>query len=440
MKILKMTLLCSLLLTLQSCAEDPTHYDYEAVLTQYWPAAWPKGCSGLADYIEAQKSPEPMRFSKSARLYLEAVCVTLDFDNVCSKGKGESFVIGDKPEAECLARPITNTISSLVSKAPIVKTDAETLFKQAYQLDDTDKYGLAYYAELVYGKDTTAETIKVQKKAIAADPQNIELLTNLAESYVEFDDTKAAIYSYQKAIKIASVAKDKTALAKSNYEIADIYYDQEDYEVALTYLKAAQPHADNSFVAFFNLFGMTYNALKDNDKAVAMYQKAIDNDKNYWLAYINLGHALNAQGKVKQAIKVLNASIKLDTEKENHDLSYYNLAISYRNTDCKQTLKYLQLALQNNIMKKQSQYLQDGVHYNFGRCYMLTKSYDKAIEALKKDTHLGDASYYFLGRAYLAKKDYQKAIEYLQQVQDVDEQPSPEDLRAKAQKLLDAQK
>ena len=115
--------------------------------------------------------------------------------------------------------------------------------------------------------------------------------------------------------------------------------------------------------------GYSYNELGEYERAIDMYDKAINIDSELTEAYYNRGTAYNALGKQKRAIEDHNKAIELDPEDE---AGYINRGTSY-------------MAL--------------------GKHDKAISDFDKAIE-LSPDYHLG---YVNRSEAYLVRGEHEKA-------------------------------
>lgn len=114
------------------------------------------------------------------------------------------------------------------------------------------------------------ETEKI-KKAIMAEPENVELYCKLALSYYDQKDYKSAIKTYEKVLELKP----------------------------------------DSSIAYNNL-GFIYSEIQNHDKAIENYQKAIELNPAYTEAYNNLGLLFNSLEEYEKAIEVFNKSIELN--------------------------------------------------------------------------------------------------------------------------------
>lgn len=148
------------------------------------------------------------------------------------------------------------------------------------------------------------ERIKNYEKAIAANPQNIDAIINLANAQDEINDYDNAILNYNKAIEIDSTC----ALAYNNRGFT--YYHKKDYEKALSdYDKAIllnpklQLAQDNRIKLLSEL---------DGKKEFKNLVQNSEEKTNSYKFYFNLGMAEARLGKYNEAEKAYNKSIKLN--------------------------------------------------------------------------------------------------------------------------------
>jgi tetratricopeptide (TPR) repeat protein len=377
----KLTFSIPFLFLLYGCQEtteasSPVSHNYRALVDAYV-ADKKEQCAEIVEYTQNKRPAGDVPFGKAAQHYLEATCYKVLGGDVSPMG----------------------------------------LYKKAYRLNSKDRYGVYEYATQLYYEDASNHAVRVQKKAIAYFPDDVDLYENLISTYKELEERREAIKVYEKIISIAEQLDDREAISSAYEEMGDLAYDESEYEEALLYLNKSIEYTDEPSAWLYNLTGMTHDELDNHEESIAFYNKAIAVDKTFWAAYNNLGYQYNQQDQFDEAIKILNYAIENDVDKEEVDAVYFNLAISYRHSDCKQAVAYLELAIEHGAFDRGSTFI-DGISYNLGRCHTLLGHYDEAIKALEQDENKDAETYYYLGRAHFEKKEYAKALEYFEEVEE----------------------
>ncbi|KPA17525.1 hypothetical protein MHK_002259, partial [Candidatus Magnetomorum sp. HK-1] len=106
-------------------------------------------------------------------------------------------------------------------------------------------------------------------------------------------------------------------------------------------------YSDNLITSRDHLnWGYSFDEMSKYNDAIIEFDKAIQIDQSYYLAYNNKGNTLNNLGKYKDAIQVLQKAIDIDSHKEK---AYYNIGLSYVGLDDTiNAMKYINKALEIN--------------------------------------------------------------------------------------------
>ena len=149
---------------------------------------------------------------------------------------------------------------------------------------------------------------------------------NSSSSMREFDD---AIYYFNKAIKI----DPKLPTAYNNRGI--VYCFMKYYNIAINdFRKALQVNTKSSITSIINLnlrnayinHGNQFIVEGENEKAIMLFDKAIEIDSNNAKAYINRGTAYSFNEEYDKAIADFREAIKIDS---NSSLSFSSLGSTY---------------------------------------------------------------------------------------------------------------
>ncbi|MGB6294776.1 MAG: tetratricopeptide repeat protein, partial [Rivularia sp. (in: cyanobacteria)] len=241
-------------------------------------------------------------------------------------------------------------------------------------------------------------------KAIKLQPQNPNLYNEKYMVLWNLKQYKKAEIAIQQAIKLSPRAA--FYLNRGN-----VYYHQEKWDLALAdFNKAIQMNPEFT-MAYYNR-GTFYDDQKKQDLALADFNKAIQINPQYADAYLNRGYVYHNHKKQDLALADYNKAIKINPE---YALAYLNRGAIYFDQ------KKLDLALAdyNKAIKIDSEFAM--AYYNRGNFYKNQKKldlaladYNKAIEINPNDTD----TYLNRGNLYsnqkkqdLALRDYNKAIE-----------------------------
>ncbi|HNW98894.1 MAG TPA: tetratricopeptide repeat protein [Bacteroidales bacterium] len=278
--------------------------------------------------------------------------------------------------------------------------------------------------------DTLSPEIAKVNKEIAADPNNPELynkraillydIAKLDEAFADIrtalnlDSSKAdyfltlsdiyfgkgKISNCKKSIEKAMQLDAKNANALLKYAELQLYFDE--YKSTLEYITKALDIDKINAKAYY-MRGMTYKLMGDTAKAVTNFQTTIDQDADYYHAYIQLG-MLYAIKKSKLAEDYYNNAIKLNPKSIE---AHFNIAVYYQDVEQFEEA----VAEYDKVLQLNSKYKQ--AHYNLGYInlvYLL--DYKQAIKhftnAIACDAKYAEA-YYNRGYAYELIKDYTSA-------------------------------
>lgn len=299
----------------------------------------------------------------------------------------------------------------------------------------------------------TPEELNQLNAAIAADSENADLYNKRAKYYYSTNNLGAGLQDIEKALSLDSTkaayyftasnfyfSANKTGAAKAALEkcialdennveailkLAELYLYVAKYDKSIEYINKALKIDMYQSTGYF-MKGMCYKELKDTAKAISSMQTAVEQDKQYYHAYMQLGLLCAAQknklaadyyknairiqpksieawyalGKCYQdmgdgdnAIATYTELVKFDTQNK---FAYHNMGVIYLTN-----LKLNEKALENfsNAIKADAKYVDAyygrGVTYqtigdkknataDFQSCLAINPDYTAAQEALKK--------------------------------------------------------
>ncbi len=155
----------------------------------------------------------------------------------------------------------------------------------------------------------------------------------------------------------------------------------------------------------YTIRGNAYDDLKESQKAIADYNKAIELKSDYALAYYNRGNAYDDLREYQKAIADYSKAIELNSD---YATAYNNRGIVYKN------LKDYQKAIADYTKAIELKPDYASAYYNRGNAYDDLREYQKAIADYTKSIRLKNIElwvpYNGRGNVYEELKDYQKAI------------------------------
>ncbi len=241
------------------------------------------------------------------------------------------------------------------------------------------------------------------KKAAALDSANVKYLKKLGKLYVDNNALKKALGVYKRAHKIAPEETD------IQLSIAKIHHYLKNYQKVINRVNNVLKQEVHNAKAYF-LKGVVYKETGDTTRALSNFQTAVEQDPNYFDAYMQLG-LLNNQLNKPIAVEYFNNAIEVDSSKPT---PYYAKAMYYQDRNKFKKAK----ALYQKIIKLDSDY--ENAFYNLGHLYFLEDSLKKAYRhfdmAIEVSPYFTKAFYMRglcaekMGRAKEAKQDYKQAL------------------------------
>lgn len=157
------------------------------------------------------------------------------------------------------------------------------------------------------------KAIAVTKEILLQDSLNDRFWDIQATLQFENEDTLAAIRSYETALNINPQPRYVILLGSMYAQTRN----PKALEMADFLLKAQIPDTEKE--AFF-IKGLYYSYTGDKTKAISFFDKCLDIDYNYMIAYREKAIALYDMGKYQDAITVLDKAVTLQN---NFDEGYY---------------------------------------------------------------------------------------------------------------------
>ena len=286
----------------------------------------------------------------------------------------------------------------------IEENDTLTIEKISKKIRKTPENDELFYkrAKLYFKNKDIDNAINDLKIAMKLDSLKPIYYTQLAEYQLLNGESEESKQILEKCIKIFPENTD--ALLK----LSNLYFYVKDYKQSFKNLNKVQ-QIDKHIAQTYFIKGLIYKELNDTSNAIKNLQIAVDNEPNYYDAYILLGllyadkHNSIAVDYYKNAINIAPNSVE----------AHYNTGFFYQ-----ENKKYKKAIDEYNFILNNIDSTQQNVYYNIGYIYLIyLNEYKKAIpyfsKAIKYDSKYYQA-YYNKGYCYELLKQYNKAREQYQ--------------------------
>ncbi|RLD62002.1 MAG: hypothetical protein DRJ01_06915 [Bacteroidetes bacterium] len=298
-----------------------------------------------------------------------------------------------------------NQEQSLISE----KTDSLAIKEISDKIRKTPKDDKLFFerSKLYFKQDDIENAINDLEIAMKLDSLKPEYYNQLSEYYLLKGDSKASKTTLEKCLKFFPENTD--ALLK----LSNIYLYVKEYKNSLKYLSQVQ-QIDKHIAQTYFIKGLVYKEINKPEEAIKNLQIAVDNEPNYYDAYMLLG-LLYAEKQDSIAIAYYRNAINIAP---NSFEAHYNTAFFYQeNNKPKQAIDKYNYILTNIDSTQQH------VYYNIGYINMIyLNKYKEAIsyfsKAIKYDSNYFQA-YYNIGYCYELLKQYDKAKKQYQKSLDI---------------------
>jgi len=264
------------------------------------------------------------------------------------------------------------------------------------------------------------EMIKEVSREIEKDPENAELYYRRAIGYfnlkyldraiADIDDAilkngNNPLYHYQKGRICYAMNRTKEAekayLAairlkpdydEANMKLAELYYLVKKHRESMDLLNTIIQHQPNNGEAYF-FRGMNYKEVGDTGKAIASFQRALENESGYYDAVMQIGY-LYAARKDKTALNYFNEAVKM---RKRSSEAYFARGYYYQNMGEYQKAlndyrKVIDIEPENNM-----------AYYNVGCINFDVKQYKEALRSFDICIQMGSnipQAFYMRGLIY----------------------------------------
>lgn len=286
--------------------------------------------------------------------------------------------------------------ASEYDQIPLIQNLTKKIAEDAGEPDLYYERGAAYYQLGNY-----ANALADVTQALRLDSANAGYYELLGEIYFSKQEYTRAVTALERGRKIAPEDVDlMMQLAKYNLYVGER---QKSIQLLDEVLKKNMFNAD----AYF-LKGMIFKEIGDTAKSVSNFQTAVEQNPQYYNAYMQLGLLLSKK-KDRLALDYFNNALKLDSS--SYEVRY-GIAMYYQ--EIKDYPKALQLYREMILDFPQDK----DAYYNSGYIYFQLDSFGKADRnferALGVEPTYADA-YYMRGLCAEARKDFKSARYFYQQ-------------------------
>jgi tetratricopeptide (TPR) repeat protein len=290
-------------------------------------------------------------------------------------------------------------------------------------------------------KDTSAAGVKLSEldQMIAANPDNDSLLHQRAllligmkrfedahrdmQKAVSIDSTKAPYFLTLSDIYFAGnrIMYARNALIKAaeldphnlqaHSKLAEVYFLLKKYDESVRHTAQMLNISPGNALAYF-IRGMCYKETGDTNRALSAFQTAIENDREYYNAYMQAGILFQLKNN-PVCMEYFNNALRIKPESE--EALYGRAMFLQENGDYDRAIQDYTQILKINPRNKNAHYNLGYVHYTYLKVYsQAIKHYDDAIAA---DPNYAEA-YYSRGLCYeavgnigAAQTDYEKSLQ-----------------------------
>ena len=270
-----------------------------------------------------------------------------------------------------------------------------------------------YYFYMGVASTEPDERLKNFEKALSIEPNNIEVIINLANAQDESGNYDSAIVGYTKAIELDK----RNALAYNNRGFS--YFHKGEFEKAMNDYDMALMLSPKLKIAEYNKQELI-KVLEDDEKYSDLLKNAENSHKDYKY-YFNLGIQEANVGNTNEAMSAYNKVIEL---KPDFAPVYMFIGIlEFQKENYKKAYEYYSktIDIDKNMVD---------AYFNRAQIVFATKTEDKkelksALEDLEKAIEFDDKfidAHYSMAVIYKNMGDYKQAIKSLDKILDIDEQ------------------
>lgn len=160
---------------------------------------------------------------------------------------------------------------------------------------------------------------RLYKNILKDDPENTEVLTQLASCYIRAGEDRKALYV---CLEILKLEPNNFAVLNN---LGGVYRRLGMYHESIAVLERALTCGKNPYAIYYNM-GQTYKLMGEYIDAEDCFNTVIEENPNDVLAYNHLGSIQALRNEHNKAIQTYNKALQVDP---NHPILHFNIASSY---------------------------------------------------------------------------------------------------------------
>lgn len=242
------------------------------------------------------------------------------------------------------------------------------------------------------------------ERAYLIDTTALEPILSYADYYLKVGDLPSTKYILEKGLNFHKESSDIYV------KLSELYLYARDGKKSMEYADLAVKYDMYNAKAYF-LKGYNFLNKGDTSRAISSYQTAVEQDPDYYEAYVELG-LIHANMNDPLAVQYYNNALSLKPDQRN---ILYSIGMFYQ----EQEMYNEAMAIYQTAMDSFPDFRE--AYYNMGYVHMSLELYNQAIKYFS-DALLVDPNYHqaFYNRGYCfellgdinaALKDYEKALE-----------------------------
>lgn len=271
---------------------------------------------------------------------------------------------------------------------------------------NADNDSLLYQrALLLMGMKRFEEAHRDMQKAVAIDSTKASYFLALSDIYFAGN---RIMYARNALVKAAELDPQNL---KAHSKLAEVYFLLKRYNESLEQTAEMLKISQGNALAYF-IRGMCYKETGDTNRAISAFQSAIENDRDYYNAYMQAGILFQLKNN-PVCMEYFNNALRIKPESEE---ALYGRAMYLQESgDYDRAIQDYTQILKINPRNKNAHYNLGYIHYTYLKVYnQAIKHYDNAIAS---DPDYAEA-YYSRGLCYeavgnlgAARSDYEKSLQ-----------------------------
>jgi tetratricopeptide (TPR) repeat protein/uncharacterized RDD family membrane protein YckC len=257
--------------------------------------------------------------------------------------------------------------------------EATDAFSEYTRLKKADEDGWCFLGlSYLYGSKDTSTAKKYLDKAMKISPENVFIISSMAEYYQYVGDSQKAEDLY----------KDALEKSENDYDllcsVAEFYQDKEKYDEAIQYADRAI-NSDESKYKAYGIKAQIFFSQGEKQKAIDTINLMISNNLGNAYVYYVSGNLYNNEYEYKLAVENYDKALEMNPLNEYSCIGKIRaLYASKRYTAC---LKYA-LIVENQLNSNEISWYIGNVYSRLGDSTQALEHYQKALEKNEEDAYL----------------------------------------------------